>query len=92
MVRVPQQWRENLKLLEQVPVADSNGKAVPLKKNLRTFVWRKLPQQLNMKAIAAEPLSRKRARSGRGHICDRGAKSGGRQSYIRTRLRDSLGR
>ena len=31
MVRVPQQWRENLKLLEQVPVADSNGKAVPLK-------------------------------------------------------------
>lgn len=31
MVRVPQQWRENLKLLEQVPVADSKGKAVPLK-------------------------------------------------------------
>ncbi len=31
MVRVPQQWRENLKLLEQVPVADANGKAVPLK-------------------------------------------------------------
>jgi cobalt-zinc-cadmium resistance protein CzcA len=31
MVRVPQQWRENLSLLEQVPVADSNGKAVPLK-------------------------------------------------------------
>jgi cobalt-zinc-cadmium resistance protein CzcA len=31
MVRVPQDWRENLTLLEQVPVADSNGKAVPLK-------------------------------------------------------------
>ncbi len=31
MVRVPRQWRENLKLLEQVPVADSNGTAVPLK-------------------------------------------------------------
>ena len=31
MVRVPEQWRENLTLLEQVPVADSNGKAVPLK-------------------------------------------------------------
>jgi cobalt-zinc-cadmium resistance protein CzcA len=31
MVRVPQAWRENLKLLEQVPVADSNGQAVPLK-------------------------------------------------------------
>jgi len=31
MVRMPQEWRENLKLLEQVPVADSNGKAVPLK-------------------------------------------------------------
>ncbi|MCC6510090.1 MAG: efflux RND transporter permease subunit [Pirellulaceae bacterium] len=31
MVRVPQSWRENLSLLEQVPVADANGKAVPLK-------------------------------------------------------------
>ncbi len=31
MVRVPTQWRENLTLLEQVPVADSNGNAVPLK-------------------------------------------------------------
>ncbi|TWU51397.1 efflux RND transporter permease subunit [Rubripirellula reticaptiva] len=31
MVRVPEQWRENLSLLEQVPVTDSNGKAVPLK-------------------------------------------------------------
>ncbi|TWT50755.1 Cobalt-zinc-cadmium resistance protein CzcA [Rubripirellula amarantea] len=31
MVRVPQQWREKLSLLEQVPVTDSNGQAVPLK-------------------------------------------------------------
>ncbi|MCM2374107.1 efflux RND transporter permease subunit [Aporhodopirellula aestuarii] len=31
LVRVPQQWRENLSLLEQVPVTDSNGNAVPLK-------------------------------------------------------------
>lgn len=31
MVRVPQEWRENLSLLEQVPVTDSNGEAVPLK-------------------------------------------------------------
>jgi cobalt-zinc-cadmium resistance protein CzcA len=31
MVRVPERWRENLKLLEQVPVADSNGRSVPLK-------------------------------------------------------------
>lgn len=31
MVRVPQQWRENQSLLEQVPVADSAGNAIPLK-------------------------------------------------------------
>ncbi len=31
MVRVPEAWRENLSLLELVPVADSNGQSVPLK-------------------------------------------------------------
>jgi heavy metal efflux system protein len=31
MVRVPQRWRENLSLLQQVPVADVDGNAVPLK-------------------------------------------------------------
>ncbi|KAA5539689.1 efflux RND transporter permease subunit [Roseiconus nitratireducens] len=31
MVRIPQVWRENLALLEQVPVADSQGQAIPLK-------------------------------------------------------------
>jgi cobalt-zinc-cadmium resistance protein CzcA len=31
LVRVPRRWRENLSLLEQVPVTDSGGNAVPLK-------------------------------------------------------------
>jgi cobalt-zinc-cadmium resistance protein CzcA len=31
MVRLPIQWRENLSLLEQVPVAEVGGKPVPLK-------------------------------------------------------------
>lgn len=31
LIRLPQAWRENLKLLEQVPVTDANGQAIPLK-------------------------------------------------------------
>ncbi|MBI1247821.1 CusA/CzcA family heavy metal efflux RND transporter [bacterium] len=31
MVRIPVDWRENLSLLEQLPVADSGGKPIPLK-------------------------------------------------------------
>lgn len=31
LVRVPPQWRENLSLLEQVPVTDTDGLAIPLK-------------------------------------------------------------
>ena len=31
MIRVPQRWRENIELLEQVPVADSEGNSIPLK-------------------------------------------------------------
>ncbi len=31
LVRVPEPWRANLRLLEQVPVAEANGAAVPLK-------------------------------------------------------------
>ena len=31
MVRVPEKWRENIALLEQVPVADAKGASVPLK-------------------------------------------------------------
>ncbi len=31
MVRVPDRWRENLTMLEQIPVSDSNGESVPLK-------------------------------------------------------------
>jgi len=31
MVRIPTQWRENLTLLEQLPVSDAFGKPVPLK-------------------------------------------------------------
>ncbi len=31
MVRVPRQWRESLALLEQLPVSDSGGNAIPLK-------------------------------------------------------------
>lgn len=31
IVRIPEQWREKIELLEQIPVADDNGKSVPLK-------------------------------------------------------------
>lgn len=31
MVRIPRRWRENLTLLEQIPVANSGGVSVPLK-------------------------------------------------------------
>jgi len=31
MVRVPERWRENLSLLEQVPVTEASGETVPLK-------------------------------------------------------------
>ncbi|TWT60487.1 efflux RND transporter permease subunit [Rubinisphaera italica] len=31
IVRIPEQWREKINLLEQIPVADDNGKSVPLK-------------------------------------------------------------
>jgi cobalt-zinc-cadmium resistance protein CzcA len=30
LVRVPEKWRENLKLLQQLPVADAGGNSVPL--------------------------------------------------------------
>jgi cobalt-zinc-cadmium resistance protein CzcA len=30
MVRIPKKWRENLKLLEQIPVSDPNGSSIPL--------------------------------------------------------------
>jgi len=31
MVRIPQKWREDMSLLEQLPVAEVGGKAIPLK-------------------------------------------------------------
>lgn len=31
LVRVPKQWREEIKLLEQIPVSDSSGNSIPLK-------------------------------------------------------------
>ncbi len=35
MVRIPERWREELSLLEQIPVASSDGQSVPLKELAR---------------------------------------------------------
>jgi len=45
MVRLPRQWREQIALLEQVPVSDGNGNPVPLK-DLATIELEETPPSI----------------------------------------------